>query len=211
MWNRLPARLKARQGVRTVSMTEVDVVKPESGASVRRNGLSLGEIVLRGGWIMLGYLKDPEATTKCMRNGWFYTGDVGVMNPDGYPEIKDRSKDVIISVGENLSSVEVESVLYSHPSIDEAAVVARPDEFWGETPCAFVTLRAETKQVPTEKEIKEFCRGRLPHYMMPKTVVFKAELPKTSTGKIQKFVLREMATALDLSGTTTTRSHIESN
>ncbi|KAK2977814.1 hypothetical protein RJ640_006306 [Escallonia rubra] len=211
-WNRLPAteraRLKARQGVRTVSMTEVDVVEPESGASVRRDGLSLGEIVLRGGWIMLGYFKDPEATTKCMRNGWFYTGDVGVMHPDGYLEIKDRSKDVIISGGENLSSVEVESVLYSHPSVNEAAVVARPDEFWGETACAFVTLKAETKQVPTEKEIKEFCRGRLPHYMVPKTVVWKAELPKTSTGKIQKFVLREMAKALDLSGTTTTRSRI---
>ncbi|KAK2977816.1 hypothetical protein RJ640_006308 [Escallonia rubra] len=205
MWNRLPAteraRLKARQGVRTVSMTEVDVVDPESGASVRRDGLSLGEIVLRGGWIMLGYLKDPEATNKCMRNGWFYTGDVGVMHQDGYLEIKDRSKDVIISGGENLSSVEVESVLYSHPSINEAAVVARPDEFWGETPCAFVTLKAETKQVPTEKEIKEFCRGRLPHYMAPKTVVFKAELPKTSTGKIQKFVLREMAKASDLCST----------
>ncbi|KAK3031163.1 hypothetical protein RJ639_035186 [Escallonia herrerae] len=120
--------------------------------------------------------------------------------PDGYLEIKDRYKDVIISCGENLSSVEVESVLYSHPSINEAAVVARPHEFWGETPCAFVTLKAETKRVPTEKED---ARGRLPHYMVPKTVVFKAELPKTSTGKMQKFELREMSKALDLSSSTT--------
>ncbi|XP_039170700.1 probable acyl-activating enzyme 6 [Eucalyptus grandis] len=134
-WNRLPAgeraRLKARQGVRTVAMTEVEVVDPESGAPVRRDGSTLGEIVLRGGCVMLGYLKDPEGTAKCMRGGWFYTGDVGVMHPDGYLEIKDRSKDVIISGGENLSSVEVESVLYGHPAVHEAAVVARPDEFWG--------------------------------------------------------------------------------
>ncbi|CAK9139648.1 unnamed protein product [Ilex paraguariensis] len=200
-WNRLPAteraRLKARQGVRTAGMTEVDVVDPETGLSVKRDGLTLGEIVLRGGCIMLGYLKDPEATSKSMReNGWFYTGDVGVMHPDGYLEIKDRSKDVIISGGENLSSVEVESTLYSHPAINEAAVVARPDEYWGETPCAFVSLRPELKKKPTEKEIIEYCRDKLPHYMVPKTVVFKEELPKTSTGKIKKFVLREMAKAM---------------
>lgn len=197
-WNRLPAgeraRLKARQGVRTVAMTEVEVVDPESGAPVRRDGSTLGEIVLRGGCVMLGYLKDPEGTAKCMRGGWFYTGDVGVMHPDGYLEIKDRSKDVIISGGENLSSVEVESVLYGHPAVHEAAVVARPDEFWGETPCAFVSIKANRGgQPPTEKEIVEYCRSKMPHYMVPKTVVFKEELPKTSTGKIQKYLLRETA------------------
>lgn len=198
-WNRLPAteraRLKARQGVRTIGMTEVDVVDPESGLSVKRDGLTLGEVVLRGGSIMLGYLKDPEGTSKCMKENWFYTGDVGVMHPDGYLEIKDRSKDVIISGGENLSSVEIESVLYLHPAVNEAAVVARPDEFWGETPCAFVSLRSSSTK-PTEKEIIEFCRGKLPKYMVPKTVLFRDELPKTSTGKVQKFLLREMAKTL---------------
>jgi acyl-CoA synthetase (AMP-forming)/AMP-acid ligase II len=201
-WNRLPAseraRLKARQGVKAIGLTEVDVVDAESGASVKRDGSTLGEIVLRGGSVTLGYFKDPEGTSKCMKeNGWFYTGDVGVMHPDGYLEIKDRSKDVIISGGENLSSVEVESVMYTHPAVKEAAVVARPDEFWGETPCAFVSLREEgSTRNPTEKEIMEFCRAKLPHYMVPKTVVFKDELPKTSTGKIQKFVLRDIARAM---------------
>lgn len=200
-WNKLPAteraRLKARQGVRTIAMTQVDVVDPKSGVSVKRDGLSLGEIVLRGACLMLGYLKDPVATSKCMKNdGWFYTGDVAVMHPDGYLEIRDRSKDVIISGGENLSSVEVESVLYMNPAVDEAAVVARPDEFWGETPCAFLTLRAELTHKPTEKEIIQFCRERLPHYMVPKTIVFKDELPKTSTGKIQKYMLRDIAKAM---------------
>jgi len=203
-WNRFPAseraRLKARQGVRTIGMTEVDVVDTESGAPVKRDGSTLGELVLRGACLMLGYLKDPEGTSKSMRDdGWFYTGDVAVMHPDGYVEIRDRSKDVIISGGENLSSVEVESVLYAHPSVNEAAVVARPDEFWGETPCAFVSLKVGTSTgngMPTEKEIIEFCRAKLPHYMVPKTVVFKDELPKTSTGKVQKFVLREIAKAM---------------
>lgn len=203
-WNRLPAtdraRLKARQGVRTLCMAEVDVVDGKTGASVERDGATLGEIVLRGGCIMLGYLKDAEGTSKGLRNGWFYTGDVGVMHPDGYLEIRDRSKDVIISGGENLSSVEVESVLYSHPAINEGAVVARPHEFWGETPCAFVSLKEEhkgkKKTPPSEKEIIEFCRERLPHYMVPKTVVIVEELPKTSTGKVQKFVLRDMAKRL---------------
>ncbi|GAV69581.1 AMP-binding domain-containing protein/DUF4009 domain-containing protein [Cephalotus follicularis] len=204
-WNKLPAteraRMKARQGVRTIGMTEIDVVDPDSGLSVKRDGSSLGEIVMRGGSVMLGYLKDPVATSKSIKdNGWFYTGDVGVMHPDGYLEIKDRSKDIIISGGENLSSVEIESVLYTNPAINEAAVVARPDEFWGETPCAFVALKKSNDnhhhQNPTEKDIIEYCRARLPHYMVPKTVVFKDELPKTSTGKIQKFALREIAKAM---------------
>ncbi|XP_044504683.1 2-methylpropanoate--CoA ligase CCL4-like [Mangifera indica] len=200
-WNVLPAteraRLKSRQGVKIVGFTEIDVVNGASGESVKRDGSTLGEIVLRGGCVMLGYLKDPEGSRKCMGDdGWFYTGDVGVMHPDGYIEIKDRSKDVIISGGENLSSVEVESVLYMHPAVNEASVVARPDEFWGETPCAFVSLKAELKKRPGEEEIMEFCRARLPHFMVPKTVVFKDELPKTSTGKIKKFMLRDMAKAL---------------
>ncbi|XP_025013678.2 2-methylpropanoate--CoA ligase CCL4 [Ricinus communis] len=197
-WNQFPAteraRLKARQGVRTIGMIEVDVLDPETGKSVKRDGLSLGEIVLRGGCIMLGYLKNPETTSKQMNDdGWFFTGDVGVMHPDGYLEIKDRSKDV--------SSVEVESVLYTHPDIKEAAVVARPDEFWGETPCAFVSLKDSGNglidQAMIEKKIIEYCRARMPHFMVPKmVVVIKGELPKTSTGKIKKFVLRDMARAM---------------
>ncbi|OAY23818.1 2-methylpropanoate--CoA ligase CCL4 [Manihot esculenta] len=200
-WNQLPAneraRLKARQGVKIAGFTEIDVVDSKTGASVKRDGLSLGEIVLRGGCLMLGYLKDPVGTSKCLKDdGWFYTGDVGVMHPDGYLEIKDRSKDVIISGGENISSVEVEAVLYTNPAVNEAAVVARPDEFWGETPCAFVSLKEGLSQKPSEKDIIDFCREKMPHYMVPKTVVFKDELPKTSTGKIQKFVLREIAKSM---------------
>ncbi|KAG6525895.1 2-methylpropanoate--CoA ligase CCL4-like [Zingiber officinale] len=200
-WDRLPAseraRLKARQGVRTLPMAAVDVIDDATGQSVNRDGETMGEVVLRGGCLMLGYLKDPETTAKAMRaDGWFYTGDVGVMHADGYLEIKDRSKDVIISGGENLSSVEVESILYGHPAVNEAAVVARPDDFWGETPCAFVSLKegaTVASPPPTEAELIAWCRERMPRYMVPKTVVFTADLPKTSTGKIQKFVLREMA------------------
>lgn len=200
-WNRFPAseraRLKARQGVRSLCMDAVDLVDGATGGSVKKDGNTLGEIVLRGGCITMGYLKDPPATAKAIRpDGWFYTGDVGVMHPDGYIEIKDRSKDVIISGGENMSSVEVESVLYTHPAVNEAAVVARPDEFWGETPCAFVSLKDRGIPPPSEEEIIAYCRERLPRYMVPKTLVFKEELPKTSTGKIQKYVLREVARTL---------------
>ncbi|CAI9110369.1 OLC1v1010378C1 [Oldenlandia corymbosa var. corymbosa] len=196
-WNLLPAsgraKLKARQGVRTLGLTDVNVVDPETGRGVNKDGSTMGEIVLKGGCIMLGYLKNPEGTSKCMKNGWLYTGDVGVMHPDGYLEIKDRSKDIIISGGENVSSVEVESVLYANPAVNEAAVVAKQDDFWGETPCAFVSLKETTVVRPSEKDIIEFCRARLPHYMVPKTVVFMEELPKTATGKIQKFNLRNIA------------------
>ncbi|KAK7276157.1 hypothetical protein RIF29_17291 [Crotalaria pallida] len=200
-WNRFPAteraRLKARQGVRTVAVAEVDVVDGETGVSVKRDGLTTGEIVVKGACVMLGYLKDQEATLQCMaENGWFYTGDIGVMHEDGYLEIKDRSKDVIISGGENLSSMEVEAVIYTHPAVVEVAVVARPDEFWGETPCAFVKLRSGLEKKPTEREMVEYCRERLPHFMVPKTVVFKEELPRTSTGKVQKYVLRMEAQAM---------------
>jgi len=198
-WDRFPAmekaRMKARQGVRKVGVAEVDVVGP-TGESVKHDGVTVGEIVVKGACVMLGYLKDEIATSQCIKkNGWFYTGDVAVMHEDGYMEIKDRSKDVIISGGENMSSVEIEGVLYMHPAVKEAAVVARPDDFWGETPCGFVSLKDEMKKndIPSDNEIKEFCKERLPHFMMPKTIVFMDELPKTSTGKIQKHVLRKVA------------------
>jgi acyl-CoA synthetase (AMP-forming)/AMP-acid ligase II len=195
-WDKLPAseraRLKARQGVRTPGMSEVDIIDGETGRSVPRDGATMGEIVLRGGCIMLGYFNDEDATRAAIRDdGWFYTGDVGVMHPDGYLEIRDRSKDVIISGGENISSVEVESVLYGHPAVNEAAVVARPDEFWGETPCAFVSLKDGA--AVTAAEVMSWCRERMAGYMVPKTVVFRGELPKTSTGKVQKYVLRKLA------------------
>ncbi|KAJ3673865.1 hypothetical protein LUZ60_005857 [Juncus effusus] len=195
-WDKLPvserARLKARQGVRTPSGVKVDVVDGSTGKSVTRDGVTSGEIVIRAPFIMLGYLKDEKATKASIKDGWFYTGDVGVMHQDGYLEIKDRSKDVIISGGENISSVEVESILYGHPAVNEASVVARPDEFWGETPCAFISVK-EGKTIPDEKEMIEWCRERMPHYTVPKTIVYKDELPKTSTGKIQKYTLRNLA------------------
>ncbi|GJN26050.1 hypothetical protein PR202_gb13948 [Eleusine coracana subsp. coracana] len=197
-WDELPeserARLKARQGVRIPSLAEVDVVDAETGRSVPRDGVTTGEIVLRGGSVMLGYLHDEEATKAAIRDdGWFYTGDIGVMHPDGYLEIRDRSKDVIISAGENISSVEVESVMYGHPAVNEAAVVARPDELRGEAPCAFVSLKDGAAGTVTAADIIAWCRERMPRYMAPRTVVFRAELPKTSTGKIQKYVLRIVA------------------
>ncbi|VYS51164.1 unnamed protein product [Arabidopsis thaliana] len=196
-WNRLPAsdqaQLKSRQGVRTVGFSEIDVVDPESGRSVERDGETVGEIVLRGSSIMLGYLKNPIGTQNSFKNGWFFTGDLSVIHGDGYLEIKDRSKDVIISGGENVSSVEVEAVLYTNPAVNEAAVVARPDEFWGETPCAFVSLKPGLTRKPTDKEIIEYCKYKMPRYMAPKTVSFLEELPKTSTGKIIKSLLKEIA------------------
>ena len=197
-WDSLPAperaRLKARQGVRTPATGKVDVIDSETGRSVPRDGATMGEIVVRGGCVMLGYLNDDEATKAAIReDGWFYTGDVGVMHPDGYLEIRDRSKDVIINAGENISSVEVESVLYDHPAVNEAAVVARPDELRGETPCAFVSLKEDAAGTVTAADVIAWCRERMPQYMVPRTVVFHAELPKTSTGKIQKYVLRNLA------------------
>lgn len=193
-WNKMPvkerARLKARQGVRTLGLTDVNVLDTKSGLSVKRDGLTQGEIVLKGACLMLGYLKDPRATAQCMtEDGWLYTGDVGVIHPDGYIEIKDRSTDIIITGGENVSSVEVESVLYTNPVVHEAAVVAHPDIFWGETPCAFVSLIGKA----SFNDIIMFCRERLPHYMVPKIVVFMEELPKTATGKIMKSKLRDIA------------------
>ncbi|CAA7013446.1 unnamed protein product [Microthlaspi erraticum] len=193
------AKMKSRQGVRTAVFAEADVRDPRTGESVKHDGVTVGEIVFRGGSVMLGYYKDYEGSAASMReDGWFYTGDIGVMHPDGYLEVKDRSKDVIICGGENISSTEVETVLYTNPMVKEAAVVAKPDKMWGETLCAFVSLKYdEDRSGPvTEREIREFCKRKLPKYMVPRNVVFQEELPKTSTGKIQKFVLRQMAKSL---------------
>lgn len=201
-WNTLAdterARVKARQGVRTIGLADMDVVHPETGMSVKHDGQSQGEIVFRSGSIMLGYLKDQEGSSLCMRdNDWFYTGDIGVVHPDGYLEIKDRSKDVIISGGENISSAEVESVLYMNPAINEVALVAQRDKFWGKRPCAFVSLKWELSKKPTEEAIIEFCRARLPHYLAPKSLIIQDELPITATVKIEKFVLREIVNAVN--------------
>ncbi|ESQ34645.1 hypothetical protein EUTSA_v10009822mg [Eutrema salsugineum] len=202
-WNHLGplerARLKSRQGVRTIGFAEVDVRDRKTGKSVEHDGVSGGEIVFRGSSVMLGYYKDPEGTAACMReDGWFYSGDIGVIHKDGYLEVKDRSKDVIICGGENISSAEVETVLYTKPVVKEAAVVAKPDKMWGETPCAFVSLKHDYKVdgSVTEREIREFCKTKLPKYMVPRKVIFQEELPKTSTGKIRKFLLRQMAKSL---------------
>ena len=196
-WDRLAAdaqaQLKARQGVRYEVQEDLAVVDPKTLAPVPADGQSIGEIFMRGNIVMRGYLKNPSATEEAFRGGWFHTGDLAVRHPDGYVEIKDRAKDIIISGGENISTVEVESALYRHPEVMEAAVVARPDEKWGETPCAFVTLKPEAET--SQQELIAFCRENLAHFKCPKTIVF-GDLPKTSTGKVQKFVLRERARAL---------------
>ena len=191
-WDELPAAeqatLKARQGVPYVVQEELTVLDPETMEPVPADGVTIGEVMMRGNVLMKGYLKNPSATEAAFEGGYFHTGDLGVMHPDGYIEIRDRSKDIIISGGENISSIEVEGVLYRHPAVSAAAVVAKPDEHWGETPCAFIELREGEEA--SESEIVEFCRENLAHFKAPQHVVF-GELPKTSTGKIQKFVLRE--------------------
>jgi 3-(methylthio)propionyl---CoA ligase len=190
-WNALPAsdqaRLKARQGVPYHVQEGMMVADSATLAPVPRDGATMGEVFMRGNIVMRGYLKDPEATGKAFAGGWFHTGDLGVCHPDGYIELKDRAKDIIISGGENISTIEVEGVLYRHPAVLEAAVVARPDPQWGETPCAFVTLKEGVSA--TEADIISFCRENMAHFKAPKSVIF-GPLPKTSTGKIQKFVLR---------------------
>ncbi|KAJ9564589.1 hypothetical protein OSB04_000555 [Centaurea solstitialis] len=187
-WNQLPrdeqAQLKARQGVSILTLSDVDVKNKDTMESVPHDGTTMGEIVLRGSSIMKGYLKDEKETAKAFRNGWFFTGDVGVIHPDGYLEIKDRSKDVIISGGENISSVELESILFKHPAILEAAVVAMPHPRWGESPCAFVVLK--TTGSLTETELLAYCRKKMSKFMVPKKVEFVKELPKTGTEKWQK-------------------------
>jgi fatty-acyl-CoA synthase len=183
----------ARQGVRYLTLEHASVADPETGRPVPWDAQTMGEMVLRGNTIMKGYLKNPSATEKAFHDGQFWTGDLAVRHPDGYIEVKDRSKDVIISGGENISSLEVEEVLYRHPKILEAAVVARPDPKWGETPCAFVSLK--DGQDASAEDVIEFCKERLARFKVPRTVVF-GPLPKTSTGKIQKFMLRDQAKGL---------------
>ena len=197
-WQQLPlaeqARLKSRQGVRYPMLEELIVADPETLEPVPKDGVTIGEIMFRGNVVMKGYLKNPAATAEAFAGGYFHSGDLAVCHPDGYVEIKDRAKDVIISGGENISSIEVEGVLYRHPAVLEAAVAAMPDEKWGEVPCAFVTLR-DTVQAVSERDIIDYCRDNMANFKAPKKVVF-GELPKTSTGKIKKFELRERAKQL---------------
>jgi fatty-acyl-CoA synthase len=196
-WDKLPlaeqAAKKARQGVRYVPLEALDVLDPDTMKPVPRDGETIGEIMFRGNVVMKGYLKNRRASDETFAGGWFHSGDLGVRHPDGYIQIKDRSKDIIISGGENISSIEVEDALYKHPAVQAAAVVARPDEKWGETPCAFVELKPG--QNASSDELTAWCKKNLAGYKVPRTIVF-AELPKTSTGKIQKFKLREMAKAM---------------
>jgi fatty-acyl-CoA synthase len=193
-WDELPAAERSekriRQGIRYVALEGLTVMEPETMTEVPSDGETLGEVMFRGNIVMKGYLKNEKATEEAFAGGWFHSGDLGVLHPDGYIQLKDRSKDVIISGGENISSIEVEEVLYKHPSVAFCAVVAKPDEKWGETPCAFIELKPGASA--TGEEIIEWCRMGLARYKVPRHVVF-AEVPKTSTGKIQKFKLREMA------------------
>jgi len=184
------AKIKARQGVKNSALEGLMVADPDTLEPVPHDGQTLGEIFMRGNNVMRGYLKNPSASDKSFKGGWFASGDLGVTHPDGYVELKDRSKDIIISGGENISSVEVEDVLYRHPAVNEAAVVARPDDKWGETPCAFVDLKPGAEA--SEADIIAFCRENMAHFKIPRKVVF-GPLPKTSTGKIQKFILRDRA------------------
>ncbi len=197
-WNALDleprSAVKARQGVRGPMLEAIMVADPETMQPVPRDGTTIGEIFMRGNNVMSGYLKNAKATREAFAGGWFHSGDLAVWHPDGYVEIKDRSKDIIISGGENISSIEVEDALYKHPAVLEAAVVARPDEKWGETPCAFITLKDGA--TATEAEIMAWCKTKMAGFKTPKTVVF-GPLPKTSTGKIQKFELRNKIKELE--------------
>ena len=198
-WDALPlserAAHAARQGVAYPTLDGLMVADPVTLAPVPRDGATMGEVMLRGNTLMKGYLRNPVATEEAFRGGWFHTGDLAVWHPDGYIEMKDRSKDIIISGGENVSSLEVEEVLYRHPAVMEAAVVAKPDPKWGETPCAFVTLKPEAPSLSAD-DVIGWCREHLAHFKAPRAVVF-GPLPKTSTGKIQKYVLREQAKAVE--------------
>ena len=185
------ATKKSRQGVNYVVLEQLNVINPETLEPVPNDGKTMGEVMFKGNNVMKGYLKNSTATDNAFAAGWFHSGDLGVMHPDGYIELKDRSKDIIISGGENISSIEVEEVLYNHPAVLLVAVVAKSDDKWGETPCAFIELKAGVTK-PTEADIIEFCRSSMAHYKCPRHVRF-VELPKTSTGKIQKYLLRDLA------------------
>lgn len=191
--NEVQAQLKSRQGVRFAMTEAVDVINRDTGESVPHDGQTMGEIMIRGNTVMKGYLKDPNETDKAFHNDWFNSGDLAVIHEDGYIQIRDRAKDIIISGGENISSVEVEGVLYKHPAVAEAAVVAMPDEKWGEVPCAFIELKNDAEV--DETTFVEFCADNMARFKKPKKVVFGA-LPKTATGKIQKTVLRDKARRL---------------
>ena len=184
------AAKKARQGVRYGALEDLDVMDPETMAPVQRNGEAMGEVMFAGNVVMKGYLKNKKATEDAFKGGYFHSGDLGVRHADGYIQLKDRSKDIIISGGENISSIEVEDALFKHPAVQAAAVVAKPDEKWGETPCAFVELKPG--RTATADELIAWCKTHLASYKCPRHIVF-TELPKTSTGKIQKFVLRDRA------------------
>jgi fatty-acyl-CoA synthase len=196
-WDKLDkpqqAARKARQGVRYGALEALEVMDPETMQPVPRDGESMGEVMMRGNVVMKGYLKNPSASQKAFAGGWFHTGDLGVMHPDGYIQLKDRSKDIIISGGENISSIEVEDALYKHPAVQAVAVVAKPDDKWGETPIAFIELKPG--QTATADELVAWCKENLAGYKVPRTIVFE-ELPKTNTGKIQKFKLRDRARAV---------------
>jgi fatty-acyl-CoA synthase len=196
-WSTLPAAeqatLKARQGVRYLPLEAVDVLDPETLRPVPRDGQTMGEVMFRGNVVMKGYFRNPKATAEAFAGGWFHSGDLGVMHPDGYLQLKDRSKDIIISGGENISSIEVEEALYRHPAVAVAAVVAMPHDKWGETPCAFVELAAD--KTADGDELRAWCRSHLAAYKVPGAFVF-TKVPRTSTGKIQKFALREQAKKL---------------
>ncbi|HEV3313239.1 MAG TPA: AMP-binding protein, partial [Chloroflexota bacterium] len=195
-WSEKPVaeqwRLNARQGIGNI-VTQLVTVFDSGGQEVPSDGKTLGEIVIRGNNVMLGYYRDEETTRSAQMNGWFRTGDLGVRHPDGYIELRDRAKDIIITGGENVASVEIERVLVEHPAVLEAAVIGRADSYWGEVPVAFVVLRPGS--TATETELIDFVRGRIAHFKAPKEIRFE-ELPKTSTGKVQKHVLRERSAGL---------------
>jgi fatty-acyl-CoA synthase len=198
-WDRLSPELKAqkksRQGVRYHVLDDLMIADPKTMVPVPKDAKTMGEVFMRGNVVMKGYLKNTDATNEAFSGGWFHTGDLGVWHPDGYIELKDRSKDIIISGGENISSIEIENSLFEHPSVLEAAVVARPDAKWGETPCAFVTLRNGAEDTSAD-DLIDFCRDKMANFKVPRTVIF-GPLPKTSTGKIQKLILRDRAKELD--------------
>ena len=200
-WDDLPAAeqatIKARQGVAYTVLEGLMVADAETLEPCPADGETMGEVMMRGNVVMKGYLKNPDATDAAFKGGWFHSGDLGVMHQDGYIQLKDRSKDIIISGGENISSLEIEEVLYRHPAIMEAAVVARPDDTWGETPCAFVTLTDDGELASlSDHDVIAFCRANMAHFKAPRKVEFVTELPKTATGKIQKYVLRRGRSAV---------------
>ena len=193
-WDKLDnvarADLKSRQGVRYPGLTDMKVINKETNRPVAMDGKELGEVYMRGNIVMMGYYKNEEATREAFQDGWFHTGDLGVVYPDGYIQLKDRSKDIIISGGENISSIELENILVRHPEIVDAAVVGTPDEKWGEVPCAFLTLKNGSKL--NEEQVRKFCKENMAGFKVPKKYIF-GEIEKTSTGKVQKNVLRKKA------------------